>query len=660
MGQRRFLGVRLPIMSAGLLLFALTWAAVAAVPAGARLDAAGADAWVWQSPQPQGNPLADLDFVDSTHGWAVGQKGAIVVTSDMGDNWRVQASGTDSDLHAVEFVDASTGWAVGQGGTILVTHDGGTHWASQVSGTSVDLRSVSFVDPQHGWAVGYTVTRSASSGELEYAGTSLATVDGGTTWTAQSLRGQTTLRSVDFVDQLHGWVTEGWGVLRTTDGGHTWAETQMTLMSLVAAVTFTDAMNGFAVGSRITGGYPYSNVIAKTSDGGLTWRQVYADQVKSGYPMLSDVSFAAGGRGWAVGDSSAVLTTTDGGETWQDQGRPAGIRYRRWGDAVAVCAIDGQHAVGLETSLSHLGVGVLQTSDGGATWKCRAAESFARVTAVAFVDRRRGWAAEYNDLTGTVDILATRDGGGTWTTSLHRDYPRPFQALSAVDAKHCWAAHYSPGIGILWRTADGGASWSYVAKSGNWDRLVGDVKFVNASRGWAVSGGQIRTSVNGGRTWTDQTAPTTKVMLGITFVDARRGWIVGEGGLVMSTANGGTTWRLQSTGVTQDLVRVSFVSASQGWAVGTDGAIVTTSDGGATWRTQQSGTTQDLTGVDFADSRHGWAVGAAATLLRTTDGGQTWITQQNPAVADFYAVDFADPDHGWVTGDGGAILAMGR
>ena len=61
-------------------------------------------------------------------------------------------------LTSVTFAaDGQRGWAVGQGGTILATTNGGTAWAAQTGKTTEDLNSVTFnADGQRGWAlVGY-------------------------------------------------------------------------------------------------------------------------------------------------------------------------------------------------------------------------------------------------------------------------------------------------------------------------------------------------------------------------------------------------------------------------------------------------------------------------------------------------------------------------
>ena len=58
------------------------------------------------------------------------------------------------NLNAVIFTDLNIGFAVGDSGTILKTTDGGGSWLIQTSGTSNALRGVSFIDLNIGTAVG--------------------------------------------------------------------------------------------------------------------------------------------------------------------------------------------------------------------------------------------------------------------------------------------------------------------------------------------------------------------------------------------------------------------------------------------------------------------------------------------------------------------------
>ena len=55
----------------------------------------------------------------------MGLYGVIVRTTDGGETWTAQSSGTPASLYGVHFTDADTGTAVGDNGTILRTTAGG-------------------------------------------------------------------------------------------------------------------------------------------------------------------------------------------------------------------------------------------------------------------------------------------------------------------------------------------------------------------------------------------------------------------------------------------------------------------------------------------------------------------------------------------------------
>jgi len=98
--------------------------------------------------------LLGVAFSDAVHGWAVGEAGLILATTDGGATWSAQDSGSSVDLGAVACTGAGYGWVVGKAGAILATSDGGATWSAQDSGSSADLRAVTFSDVAHGWAVG--------------------------------------------------------------------------------------------------------------------------------------------------------------------------------------------------------------------------------------------------------------------------------------------------------------------------------------------------------------------------------------------------------------------------------------------------------------------------------------------------------------------------
>jgi len=114
---------------------------------------------------------------DGQHVVAVGFFGAVYVSTDGGETWSQQDSGTQKSLYDVSMADPRRGWAVGQRGLILHTDDGGITWKPQENSKAEQgshLFSVHAVDANTAWAVGEWGTR-------------LFTDDGGITWQDRSL-----------------------------------------------------------------------------------------------------------------------------------------------------------------------------------------------------------------------------------------------------------------------------------------------------------------------------------------------------------------------------------------------------------------------------------------------------------------------------------------
>src|SRR5436309_409371 len=113
-----------------------------------------------------------VHFVSSSVGWAVGDSGAIYMSTNGGVNWKAQSSGVADPLNAVDFINSDTGLAVGgcsgcTGGVVLKTTDGGKNWMIKDNGRG--LQSVDFVSPAVAYAAGFN-------------GLILKSTDGGGSW----------------------------------------------------------------------------------------------------------------------------------------------------------------------------------------------------------------------------------------------------------------------------------------------------------------------------------------------------------------------------------------------------------------------------------------------------------------------------------------------
>ena len=164
-------------------------------------------AWEWQNPLPQGNNLNSVYFTDTDNGYAVGNLGTILKTTNAGISWTAQSSGTNNSLRSVYFTDVNTGYVVDNLGTILKTTNAGTNWTAQTSGTNNSLFSVYFTDTNNGYAVGNS-------------GTILKTTNAGISWTAQASGTNNILSSVYFTDANTGYAVGNYGtILKTTNAG---------------------------------------------------------------------------------------------------------------------------------------------------------------------------------------------------------------------------------------------------------------------------------------------------------------------------------------------------------------------------------------------------------------------------------------------------------
>ena len=68
---------------------------------------------------------------------AVGQRGHIVYCDDCGKDWQQAAVPVSADLNAVNFPSATQGWAVGNDGVVLHSSDAGATWSKQLDGRQI-------------------------------------------------------------------------------------------------------------------------------------------------------------------------------------------------------------------------------------------------------------------------------------------------------------------------------------------------------------------------------------------------------------------------------------------------------------------------------------------------------------------------------------------
>ena len=308
--------------------------------------------------------------------------------------WVLQSSGTSNDLNGVFFYDAYHGWAVGDSGVILNTSDGGETWNQQTSGTSLDLCSVCFINQDKGWITGKLIYPDS--------GIILRTLNGGNNWDLVFNPPGTRMVDIFFIDSLNGWAVgevDGWygthgsPIFFSSNGGQTWD--QISGLYEIKSIQFMDENNGWAAGGSVSGstGYPYT-IMFLTSDGGNTWVEKISNQ---GTGLLGVVYFIDQDVGWAAGGNpglngptfSTILYTTNGGESWVTQNS---LSNRVLTD---ICFTDLQNgwAIGGYTSVSWVPDSsvILHTENRGADWQIISSPSPEQLNSLCFPEPDKGW-----------------------------------------------------------------------------------------------------------------------------------------------------------------------------------------------------------------------------------------------------------------------------
>ena len=299
--------------------------------------------------------LRAVYFIDDKEGWAAGDEGVIWHTLDGGNTWARQPTGVRASLRGLCFQSAEVGWAVGReelphggsAGVLLFTRDGGLKWQRLLTGALPGLNQVRFVDQANGFLLG-DGAEALPSGLFR-------TTDGGRSW--EPVPGSRTTSWYDgvFADARDGILVGPWArlgklrgdkfsvaddldhtdgrdilgvhvtpqkaiaaaqgglVLTSVTGGAKWGFAKLNLPPEVQSCLDFRAISGNGKHVWIVG--RPGSVVLHSSDAGQTW-----DLQKTGCSLpLHAVTFFNDKRGWAVGEAGTVLTTGDGGASWQMQ-----------------------------------------------------------------------------------------------------------------------------------------------------------------------------------------------------------------------------------------------------------------------------------------------------------------------------------------------------
>jgi photosystem II stability/assembly factor-like uncharacterized protein len=276
-----------------------------------------------------------------------------------------------------------------------------------------------------------------------------------------------------------------------------------------------------------------SGGVWKSVDSGGTWLPVFDRQRVQAIgalavaPTAPNMVWAGTGEAWAIRDADVmgdgIYLSADSGATWTNMGlRETGrigriVVHPTNPNTVYVCALG--RATGPQQER-----GVYKSTDAGKTWQ-----------RVLFVDENTGCSGLNIDRSNPNVLFAgmwqvvmhtyamysggpssaiykSTDGGSTWTKVAHAGLPQsPVGKIDVMvaptDSKRVYALIQTKDQGSLWRSDDGGAAWRVV----NWQRgLIGragyyiklDVSPVNADE-VIVANSSVWHSTDGGKSFAE-------------------------------------------------------------------------------------------------------------------------------------------------------------
>ena len=257
---------------------------------------------------------------------------------------------------------------------------------------------------------------------------------------------------------------------------------------------------------------------------------------------------------------------------------------------------------------------IVWSDDEGSTWTQAGVPVSSDLTAVTFVDERRGWAVGHDGV-----ILNTLDGGRNWTLQLDgRSANRQLvAALQARAAANPSSAAYRQLLAEALRYEEQGP-----------DKPFLDVWFPDANNGFAVGAHNLIVRTNdGGRTWepwfdrTDNDKLLSLHAIGSVGDDV---YIVGEAGLVLRLDPTARRFVALKTGYAG-----SFFGALDGGrgvlVYGLRGNAYRSADRGATWQKVDTGLPAAIVSGFRATDGALVLADTGGRIARSLDAGQTFV-----------------------------------
>ena len=255
---------------------------------------------------------------------------------------------------------------------------------------------------------------------------------------------------------------------------------------------------------------------------------------------------------------------------------------------------------------------VLVSRDGGTTWKQSPVPVSSDLTAVYFVDGKRGWAVGHDGV-----VLHSDDGGDSWQLQL--DGRKANELLVAAMTRKVEAEASDDAKKLL-------AEAKRYAEQGA-DKPFLDVWFANANEGYVVGAyNLIFHTSDGGKSWTswfDRTDNPKYFNLYAIRPVANEVYIAGESGLVLKLEADAQRFKVLDTGYAGSYFGVVDTKTSV-LVFGLRGSVYRSDDAGRTWAKVDAALPGSVVAAATLPSDTLLLADSGGHVVASADGGRTF------------------------------------
>jgi len=560
-------------------------------------------------------------------GWAVGNFGMILRTSNSGITFQSQTSQTTSNIRGQSIVNTQVGYIFDDSSRVFRTINGGSNWSLK-STISSKINCLHLLDINSGIAAlangigvtsnggeSWSIINPDNSASYVYYGISFPdentgyisarnlvtdyaymfkTTNAGVNWNWYNTGIDAfDISNIHFLDSMTGWCTgERFGniyAMKTINGGVNWSETNIPLISTIPNnIYFSDSISGYIT---------TNSKILKSSNCGLDWfvfREL--SSVNSSY-------FSSASEYYIVDSYSRVLKTSNGGSTFDTLlGKQSytSNRIQSISEGVLWCN-------GINNSN-------WKSTNGGTNWVYDNYAASLNIRFSEFTNASTGYAISERG-----NILRTSNFGNNWNTIYN--YSGEIFSLDFINNLTGWAIS---GEYVL-STTNGGDNWAGVSNGNSIIRT----EFLNGQTGFGFTGNQLYKTNDSGQNWSLTFIGT---VIDFDFINALTGWVISDGdsvSLIQQTSDGGINWTQKSI-INGNVNKIKFLNVNTGYILSYD-KLYRSTDSGSSWKYVGFPTTLRLFDFDFVNENEGWLCGDNSLIMKLDNGGSIFVNNETEA-----------------------------